>query len=478
MADDAQIRIGLAIDTSGLDAGRSQAQAQADAIASAYDKVAAASLEVQNVQSRHKDILAQYQKGTIDAAESTKLLSENLRESAAAAASVAAAQKELSIAVGGTASAEGRLNVALAEQVSGSVAAKGAIHVLEGSMMGAGRAAAEMLSTTLGLGPVLASAFPLIGAAALAMVLVRMIEGIEKFAKDAEDLATELGTSWLQGAIGQMTGLADATKQADKEALKLAEDRDRMRGEIEQANIEHIRLTQGEAAAYAKEAADKRKQISDNEKILADLRAGQAELRKQAAPMSPEELAAMGAGGGIVAAGAEQARLTAAERLRTVTDQIGGIQKDNYKLQIEAANLDLEAAKKAEGKPKKENYTEEAAALRLQGATLGEIVLYWERINKDGAHASEVLRAQDEFLKSINEKSKMRTEKPLVESSTLGGRTMAGMAGTEETEAQATERINTAIEKQIALKQSLYELDLRAIEHQQKMGELTPRQAE
>src|ERR1700721_118898 len=84
MADDGQIRIGLAIDTSALSGAQGQAEANAAAIAAAYDKVAAASLNVQNVQSRHKDILKQYRTGAIDAAESTKLLSQNLTENTAA----------------------------------------------------------------------------------------------------------------------------------------------------------------------------------------------------------------------------------------------------------------------------------------------------------------------------------------------------------------------------------------------------------
>ena len=57
------------------------------------------------------------------------------------------------------------------------------------------------------------------------------------------------------------------------------------------------------------------------------------------------------------------------------------------------------------GRTTRENYEQEAAALKLQGANLGEILLFWERINADGEHNTEVLRAQDDLLRQINAKS-------------------------------------------------------------------------
>jgi hypothetical protein len=102
-------------------------------------------------------------------------------------------------------------------------AASGALREMSGNFDHNVRAAERFLSTSLGLGPVLQAAFPLVGALAFGGVLVDVGEKLVKFGGDAAELGRELGGSWLDGAVAQVTGLAKELKQADEELMKLAE---------------------------------------------------------------------------------------------------------------------------------------------------------------------------------------------------------------------------------------------------------------
>lgn len=202
MADDSQIKIGLSIDTSGLGAAQSAAQTSADQIAAAYDKVAAASLAVQNVQSRHRDILTQYKASVFDASTTTKLLSENLAENAVATTTLANAKRTLAAISGqeaplaaANAEAIDKETQAQVRAISARQAGAASIGILEGRMMSGNRAAAAFLSTTLGLGPILEAAFPVIGLIALGEVAVQVGKSLynafdmggERARKAAED---------------------------------------------------------------------------------------------------------------------------------------------------------------------------------------------------------------------------------------------------------------------------------------------------
>lgn len=201
MADDSQIRIGLSIDTSGLSAAQSAASSSANQISQAYERVAAAALEVQNAQSRHRDILKQYQTEVFDAATSTKLLAENLAENAAASLALSNAKRTLTAIVNQEglalkASANAALEDSVAQNadadatiraISGRQAGAASIGILEGRMMSGNRAAAAFLSTTLGLGPALEAAFPVIGLIALGDVAVQ----VGKSLYDAFDMGGE-----------------------------------------------------------------------------------------------------------------------------------------------------------------------------------------------------------------------------------------------------------------------------------------------
>ena len=174
MADDAQIRIGLSIDTSGLDAGKSRAQADADAIAAAYDKVAVAALEVSNVQKQHIAVIKSYRDQTLSQQQAEVALAANLERAAAATAALSEAKIELKTITDAETNSENRETEAIVRGISSRQAATAVIGGFEGRMMSSNRAAAAFLSTTLGLGPALQAAFPIIGALALGSVLVEI----------------------------------------------------------------------------------------------------------------------------------------------------------------------------------------------------------------------------------------------------------------------------------------------------------------
>jgi len=276
--DDAQIRIGLGMDTSGLSAGKSQAEETADAIAAAYDRVAAAAVNLQQANSRISAINQEVKKGQLDNTTATRILSEEMRTQVAAAQALANAKRGLAAATGeeipvvneDTLAQEAN-TAAISSGISARQSAAASIGILEGRMMSGNRAAAAFLANTLGLGKALQFAFPVIGAAALLEVLGQIISHIAKFSSDAENLAAELNTNWLEGAIGQLTGLGKAVDQADKQIQKFAADNDAAKNRIAAADAEYARTTQGSIAGENVKAQQIQRRIDalEKEKALA-----------------------------------------------------------------------------------------------------------------------------------------------------------------------------------------------------------------
>jgi len=357
-----------------------------------------------------------------------------------------AAYEQLTAASTAAAASQREVAASMNSGASGTLAANGAMRVLEGSMMGGTRAAASFLSNTLGLGPVLEAAFPVIGAAALGMVIVDVAKEITKFSQNAEDLANELGTDWMTGAIGQMDGLADAVKDADKEVEALNKDLDQTRNRGQQAAIENIRLTQGPAAAYRAEAANDKTQEIANEKALNLLLEERSRLTKETQFGAHPEMTP----------GAEiKARLEATKQLEVVNKQIADYQATDNVLLQEAANLEIQAAQVKEkvAKPKKMPRSE-AFDEWLMSYRIGEeeskritesITAEWERGQKA---EQEATRKADEADRRAVEDWKKRHEEQ-----------MRMIAEQAQAEMRAAEESASAADEQIA--------------HQEKMGQIS-----
>jgi hypothetical protein len=97
-----------------------------------------------------------------------------MAEHEAAVVSATVALKSAKAAVDNLTESEDRETASLAANISERQAATGTISIAEGRMMGANRAAGAFLATTLGIGPVLQAAFPVIEAIALVEVLLRV----------------------------------------------------------------------------------------------------------------------------------------------------------------------------------------------------------------------------------------------------------------------------------------------------------------
>jgi hypothetical protein len=135
----------------------------------------------------------------------------------------------------GTALAEGMGHV-----VPPTTAASGAIRVLEGGLNNNIRATERFLTTTLGLGPVLQAAFPLIGAIAFSGLLIGTIEKFHEFAKAGHDAAETIKDDFekftdplrkagveLDVANDKLRNVIAVLEHKPENLLKLALDEDR-----------------------------------------------------------------------------------------------------------------------------------------------------------------------------------------------------------------------------------------------------------
>jgi hypothetical protein len=147
---------------------------------SAMARVVAAQLRVKAETAALKDAYATLgPSASAGSAAATAAIAEH--EASLVAASNAL--KGAKAAVDELNSSEERETATLAANISARQSATASISLAEGRMMGANRAAGAFLATTLGIGPALQAAFPIIGALALFEVLIHVGSAI----KDATD---------------------------------------------------------------------------------------------------------------------------------------------------------------------------------------------------------------------------------------------------------------------------------------------------
>jgi hypothetical protein len=235
-------------------------------------QLAEATLEAKAAKSALSDAVAQLQ-GRRDAESAAVVAAAQRREAEAAEQlalakknladvreyEIAVANKEVAVSTEVAAASEveaGAMNAvaaASARSVSEMTAATTGARLVTGSMMGASRGAAAFAVTSLGLGPILQAAFPIIGAVALISILIDLGEklyDVEKKANEATDAIgrefdvanqkmqvnlddIELTNSKLQDQIdklehhpgnGLQTALLEAIAAADKLQEKLNAD--------------------------------------------------------------------------------------------------------------------------------------------------------------------------------------------------------------------------------------------------------------
>lgn len=342
---DGIIRVGTQVDLSNLRSGMDEAAGIVTASSqSIADATEAAKVATQSLADAQKQLGAAAAAGSASAAQiiaEYRAQADQAEANVAALRSMASAQMQVASASSADALATRADTAAWVSRTEAYGAARVGLAAMTGSVGAMGYGLARVASTSESLGPILQAAFVPIAAVAMVEIITEMGQRLYKFASDAESLATELNSDWLTGAIGQMDGLAEAVKQADDEILKLAQDADSMTRAMASAQIEHLRLTQGPAAAYTAEAAEKQKQVLANQSLLNALLQDQADLQKRA---SETAMVPLGDTGQYVSSGKPTTdALKAQQQLKVVNGQIVSLQQENALLQEQAANLRIQA---------------------------------------------------------------------------------------------------------------------------------------
>jgi uncharacterized coiled-coil protein SlyX len=284
MADDMLIGVGVKADFSSL---KNEAKSASDALKQAEA----------NWKSAFEQLGASAAQGSAQAQEALKGYEAELQQAQAKAASAAAAMAEVNAGAAASAramaGAQAGAGAAASHTVPQFAAASGALRELQGNFDHNIRAGERFLTTTLGLGPALEAAFPVVGALALVGILFEVGKSLVKVGDDAASLGRELGGGWLLGAAAEMHGFGNEIKQTDEELMKLAADRDREKTQKQSLDVENVRLhtnvdtykqkTQGlgpenskNASAYSRAASEA---SSAGEQAADDLKSQQLQER-------------------------------------------------------------------------------------------------------------------------------------------------------------------------------------------------------
>lgn len=326
--DDGIVRIGTQVDVSGLRSGMQEAassvQASAGSMSAALESARLAS---HNLAQAQEEFGAAAASGSEQAAAVLQMYRAEL----------ASAQSAVQ-AFSGAESAE---TAVLRESISARMAATAELRAVSGSISGADRAAGLFLGTLPGVGEALSVAFPVFGVAALLQIMTEAGEGIAHLIEGAQELATELNTNWLQGAFGQLSGLADATKQVDDEMSQLAADMDRVFAERRGEQISEIARTQGPAAGDIASATDAFRELQANQQMLATLEIDRLQLQQKVAQ---EKAASEPMDYSAASIAARDAELKATKDLQVVEAQIADYRERDINLIQRANDLQSQAA--------------------------------------------------------------------------------------------------------------------------------------
>jgi hypothetical protein len=344
-------------------------------------------------------------------------------------------------------------------------AAQGASRLLSGNVPV--RAFERFLSIIPGVGAALGAAFPIIGAVALIQIIGEGIEKIHKMKQEADEAADYIDRSFRKmgdslreandqlltqtahlesqldrafkkpGENGAAEAFYEAASAADKLGISLDRDLEKLEeltsAENKKANIGFWsslfsgKAETGDTSEFIKKQVDAIRKVNDDYSDMVG-RAAESGNKANLASAQQDQLVAL-----------QKAYKTATDAivsdLKTVENKQedfkeGGWGEDQTakinllrgalnQLALEQKNIGQQFANeqlnqqvvqaKALGS-KKENYADELAAEQLaHGKSLGATVLYWEGVvAKTGKYHEQLLRAEEEFRKNLNEKGKFR----------------------------------------------------------------------
>lgn len=319
------------------------------------------------------------------------------------------------------------------------------MRVLEGSTMGAARAAGQFAVQSLGLGSVLGSGFAgaAFGAAALGMIVVSLGEKLYK--------AFDIGGEGARKLHEQMRANLESMKEQN-DALDVQIAREEIAtAKMEKKPVSGIQL----AAAEAISEVDRLQQRLD-----AALKTADSVVNSMGAATT-KQIFTMGLGG----SGTDYERVMVSEHARRLSEarteqdklnestsffaslqtrlkqlqgwqsgKLGGAPgiETNFDNEIQATQhlmavqkleqehiektIQLQKAQKQHGAEAKQatsrtSYTDIAAQKREEGASLSDMVMYWQQVvATTGRYHSELLHAEAEYHKQMTEHSKLRAE--------------------------------------------------------------------
>jgi hypothetical protein len=238
------------VDLSGLQAGMTQAaqtvQTSSQTMAQALNT---AKVAAQNLAQAQQQLGAAASAGNQQAVAVIQQYQQAAQQAQAAVQQLAAAQQVQTQAA--TANAAANTSAAAATSqvgVSATIAANGGLRVLEGSVMGATRAAGSFLATTLGLGPILEAAFPVIGAVALGEVLIDVGGELGNVAFEAQEVGETLGGGMWDGIAALVQGVGWDIDELVKSEEQLIQKTAALQAQIATFTADSIKRTQGPKA--------------------------------------------------------------------------------------------------------------------------------------------------------------------------------------------------------------------------------------
>lgn len=525
-----ELRVVITADASGVGPGVAEAtaavQSGADAIAVAQQKATAATKQLTEAQiqlgaaaeagsTAAASIIAEYAQASATATAQLQALTSAQEANTASTVKNTLAQDEDTKVTYNRTEAMGAARIAMgAADGSFGMMAGGLARIAAGSSV-VGPLLANLVPLAIfavgvdllvQLGEEIYKAFDLGGEAALAYQ--KALDGIDESTRtliDSTSLeadkieAANLKLEHLPNPNAQKEAIDEALVDADKMASKLDGIIDKeeklltMQGAAgsglqrfftnEQApRQEGVDLAQH--ARYLEQATTLEQQLAESKSFVANEQARVNELTSKQVALDALRNTSMEARVGMWAIGVSQYNKEIDSLNQIIAQENKVTQGIQDQIRVRDAQTKHDAlvsdpkTKADIGRQTRENYAEEAAALKLQGANLGEILLFWERINKDGEHNTEVLRAQEELLKQIDAHGTIKggdAGKALVEPAPI--RDVGGLGGKEQTPEQNAAEIDGAIDRQISAKQRLYEQDVRNIEAEERLGLITAKEA-
>jgi VIT1/CCC1 family predicted Fe2+/Mn2+ transporter len=357
------------------------------------------------------------------------------------------------------AAAQQHLNSAMEGGVPKMAAASGAVRLLEGGMNNNVRAAERFLTTTLGFGPVLAKAFPVVGALAMVGVLSELIEHAVKFGNDTDELKNRLGIGWLDAAIGQLDGLKRAAEQADEVLLDIARDSDSLRVSNRTLDIEKIRLTKSPGAAFRAQASDLTDPtsgyVAKQAAILSVLQLEQSKIQAQLkaadirmSPVAGVEVS-MGDRGFMSTQDIAKARVRLSEvdaEVKNVRDHMAEAAKQAEVFNLQAAKADVKTGKKSETAARELADKEmEAARQRLEAMKAAHVMSYQEEADYWQKLANTAKRGSLLYSDALMEANKARAGLVKQAQKELG-EAVVSMVEDQISQREASDRISEAVQ--------------------------------